>query len=695
LSSRCACDGIIQGDDLWSDPAEAEPFRICTLTARCGDVIIPSVISQADSPLRHLRDRLAQAAAQGGPTPPYEIPGLWVGLDHPPTHHSVPPARFYLERAEQILAQAPPPPSAATNRRWSRQATVYNLLVRASTAFDHNSDGRVSPEPTDAGWRETGTFVKSIALLPILHTMGFNTVHLLPITTVGRHGRKGNLGSVYAVRNPYRLDPLLGEPVLGLGPEAEFAAFVEAAHRLGMRVVVEFVFRTAALDADWVPEHPEWFYWIRADIPDRLSGEKRENAYGAPMFTPEELHQIEGQVGQGNLEDLPPPHPIYRQMFTPPPPAETVHKEGEAWIGTLPDGTRVRIPGAFADWPPDDPQPPWTDVTYLRLYDHPDFNYIAYNTVRMYDRRLARPENAVESLWRRIVGILPFYQEQFGIDGAMIDMGHALPRDLKRRTVEAARGINPDFAFWGETFSYDEDPHQEGYDAVVGNYWGLVWRPQQLVTDLLQPLAHRGLPLPFLAAPETHNTPRAAARPGGPQAARLAWALGCLLPAIPFCHSGLELAETLPVNTGLDFSPDDLPRYPPEVLPLFSIATYGWENEANLVDWIRRTLTLRARFADLVTNPDPATFRLLETDNPNVWTVIRQEQGPGLALVFNLDPERSHHFTLRLPTVGPVLTDLLTGMTWRLDHGHLRATWPPAGCALFELNPRALEGTDP
>ena len=59
---------------------------------------------------------------------------------------------------------------------------------------------------------------------------------------------------------------------LGLGAEAEFAGFVEAAHHLGLRVVLEFVFRTAAKDAVWASEHPEWFYWIRADVPDREAG---------------------------------------------------------------------------------------------------------------------------------------------------------------------------------------------------------------------------------------------------------------------------------------------------------------------------------------------------------------------------------------------------------------------------------------
>ena len=36
------------------------------------------------------------------------------------------------------------------------------------------------------------------------------------------------------------------------------------------------------------------------------------------------------------------------------------------------------------------------------MYDHPDFNYIAYNTLRMYDERLARPENAVGPPWDAI-----------------------------------------------------------------------------------------------------------------------------------------------------------------------------------------------------------------------------------------------------------------------------------------------------
>ena len=84
-----------------------------------------------------------------------------------------------------------------------------------------------------------------------------------------------------------------------------------------------------------------------------------------------------------------------------------VKKEEGRYIGTLADGTRLRIPGAFADWPPDDNQPPWGDVTYLRMYTHPDFNYIGYNTIRMYDTRLTQAEYVNRPLWDRIVGHHP------------------------------------------------------------------------------------------------------------------------------------------------------------------------------------------------------------------------------------------------------------------------------------------------
>mgnify|MGYP001034739635 CR=1 FL=1 len=635
--------------------------------------------------LSRVRQRLLDGVEAGqGRELTYAVPDLWIAPDRSPQAHRVNPYRFYLDCINRITARPPQPLiGGRSGGEWTGEAVIYNTLIRAATGYDHDEDGEVGLDPIGDGWMETGTFLKTIATLPMVKRMGFNVIHLLPVTAIGEDGRKGNLGSVYAIQNPYRLDPRLSEPALGMEPEVEFAALIEAAHHLGMRVVVEFVFRTASKDADWVAEHPEWFYWIRADIPNRKAGTEDGRAYGAPIFSDAELEQIRNQVERGHCDDLTPPHEIYRDMFTPPPDPENVALIDGSWIGTLEDGTRVRVPGAFADWPPDDPQPPWTDVTYLRMYDHPDFNYIAYNTVRMYDARLARPENRVELLWDRVIGILPYYQRQFGIDGVMIDMGHALPVPLKQRLVQKARETDPDFTFWDENFDITERSREEGYDAVIGNYWWLAYRPQKLVHDMLSRCATSGFPIPFFTAPESHNTPRAAARAGGVPYARLLWALGCLLPALPFCHAGFELAETLPVNTGLDFQPEELSRYPAEELPLFSEAAYGWENAPNLVDWIRRVLDVRARYSDLISDPDPSTFDLVSSDSPDVWAVIRRRGDRAVAILFNLNWSKTRAFHIRLPTEEEALTDLLSEKTFALKDGGLDETFEPAECVIL------------
>ncbi|MBN1813489.1 MAG: alpha-amylase [Anaerolineae bacterium] len=635
--------------------------------------------------LNLVKQKLTQALAAGkGEGISYAVPGLWLDPGGAPARRSINPYRFLLSSIEWIEGRPQEPLIAgAEHGEWSRHAVIYNVLVHAATGFDHDGDGKVSLDPVGDGWMETGTFLKTIALLPTVKRLGFNTVHLLPITTIGQDGNKGTLGSPYAIRNPYRIDPRLAEPALGLDVETEFAAFVDAAHHLGLRVVVEFVFRTASKDADWAAEHPEWFYWIRADVPDRVSGSQQEKAYGPPIFTLEELVRIKELAPRREHHDLIPPHSTYRKMFTPPP--ERVEMVDGRWIGTCADGTHARIPGAFADWPPDDPQPPWGDVTYLRLYDHADFNYIAYNTVRMYDRRLAKPENVVEPLWERVVGILPHYQRAFGIDGVMIDMGHALPMTLKQRMVDETRRINPDFAFWDENFTIARQNRDEGYNAVIGNFWWMAYRPQKLVDEMLRTCAQTGYPLPFFAAPESHNTPRAAARPGGLAYARMTWALGCLLPALPFCHAGFEVGEKLPVNTGLDFLPEELPDYPSEKLALFSEAAYRWENTPNLVDWIRRTLAIRARHADLITDSDPATCDLLETDNPHVWAVIRRQNKRAIGIIFNLDWENTHTFSVQLPTTQPHLSNLLSNDEFAVEESWLRTEFPPSHCAIVEL----------
>ncbi len=617
----------------------------------------------------------------------YSVPSLWIDPRGTPRRERVDPFVFYsgviaaLRRATPVRRRK----GAAGGGEWTADTVIYNMFVRTTTAFDHNGNGRIDLQPGPEGFRETGTFLKAIALLPYIRRCGAETVHLLPVTSIGHDGNKGNLGSPYAIRNPYELDENLAEPALGLDARTEFAAFVEAAHRLGLRVVVEFVFRTAAKDADWIRDHPEWFYWIREDVKLREPGEEDETRYGSPIFRREELDRIHSAVHEHRFDQLLPPHQVYRDMFTPPPAPGALRLSGGRYTGVLPDGRKAKIPGAFADWPPDDLQPPWGDVTYLRMYDHPDFNYIAYNTIRMYDARLAAPENINRPLWDRIIGIIPYYQKEFGIDGVMIDMGHALPMDLKAAMVRAARTLNPDFAFWDENFSVTARSREEGYNAVFGFCWIDQHHPDRM-TNLCRRFHDDPFPIPFFATPENHNTPRAAARPGGLLYARWAWVVNNFIPAIPFIHSGFELGEEYPINTGLDFTADQLRRYPSERLPLFSEYGYDWLNRNGFPDWLGRVARVRAKYRSLVTARAASSFHMLPEPNARVLAFARTADRPRrrLAVMGNMNFTGTEPVSVVLDTSRHEVRDLLGGGRHRLAGRRLQTELAPGQCLVFE-----------
>jgi starch synthase (maltosyl-transferring) len=622
----------------------------------------------------------------------YRVPGYWVNPHGRPAERTVTPEAFFVESIARLLS-APPIPATdghTTPGDWGGQAVAYNLFVRAGAAWDHNGDGDIDTQPNAAGWRETGTLLKAITLLPFIRSLGCNTIHLLPVTAIGRDGNKGDLGSPFAIRDPYALDEMLGEPALGLDVSVQFAAFVEAAHHLGIRVVVEFVFRTAAKDAVWAAEHPEWFYWIRAGTRDRIPGELCADAYGAPLWTPEELERVYRKVGTGEYIDLLPPHEVYRRMFLPPPRPEDVRLENGAWRATVVDPATgqietARIPGAFSDWPPDSDQPPWSDVTYVRLYDHPDFNYIAYNTVRMYEHRLAQPGNAVESLWEKITEVVPHYQRAYNVDGVMIDMGHALPPALKQRIVARARDIHPDFALWAEDFQLKPSARAEGYNVCLGPFMQTV-RDRAKLGRWLDTLSNTGVPVPFMANAENHNVPRAVTWPGGLSYARYAQAIGAFLPGVPYIHGGMEVAETRPVNTGFDFTEEERRALPAERLYLFSAGSYTWTREPNLVESLRRLHAVRQNYVGLVGDPSPQVIAVPDVGNPIVVCFVRgRALGPRLLIAGNSDMAAEQVAYLPVGPSGTKAVELLSGRSDAVRDGIISLRLAPGEVVVYKL----------
>jgi maltooligosyltrehalose synthase len=143
--------------------------------------------------------------------------------------------------------------------------------------------------------------------------------------------------------------------------------------------------------------------------------------------------------------------------------------------------------------------------------------------------------------------------------------------------------------------------------------------------EFLGRLAREQMPLPFFATAESHNTPRAFSRPFALEYVHYALAMSIMVPGIPFIHSGFELMETKPINTGLGFSDEMIRQHPTETLPLFSEWAFDWTRAHNLVGSVRYALTIRRQYADLLANPDPATVLIGHSDNPHIVPFVRQD----------------------------------------------------------------------
>lgn len=126
----------------------------------------------------------------------------------------------------------PRDPVEITNAEWTRDAVLYQLNTRQFT--------------------QDGTFAAAQTHLPRLAEMGVDIIWLMPIHPIGELNRKGSRGSPYAVRDYRAVNP-------EFGTEAEFRAFVDEAHRLKMRVILDWVANHSAFDNPLTQSHPEWY----------------------------------------------------------------------------------------------------------------------------------------------------------------------------------------------------------------------------------------------------------------------------------------------------------------------------------------------------------------------------------------------------------------------------------------------------
>jgi starch synthase (maltosyl-transferring) len=101
--------------------------------------------------------------------------------------------------------------------------------------------------------RLAGPFMDWGAHLERAAAMGFNWVFINPIQDCGYSG------SMYAIKDHYKIDRRYLDPSSGLSAEEQFKAVLARAHGLGLRVMLDVVINHTAFDSVLADAHPDWY----------------------------------------------------------------------------------------------------------------------------------------------------------------------------------------------------------------------------------------------------------------------------------------------------------------------------------------------------------------------------------------------------------------------------------------------------
>jgi alpha-amylase len=115
---------------------------------------------------------------------------------------------------------------------WIKQGNIYEVNVRQYT-----------PE---------GTFNAFSKHLDRLKEMGVQTVWFMPINPISKVGRKGTLGSYYAVADYKAINPEFGNI-------DDWKALVKSIHEKGMKVLIDWVPNHTGADHPWLTTHTHFY----------------------------------------------------------------------------------------------------------------------------------------------------------------------------------------------------------------------------------------------------------------------------------------------------------------------------------------------------------------------------------------------------------------------------------------------------
>lgn len=512
--------------------------------------------------------------------------------------------------------------------------SFYSLFVRSFSAWDHGN-----------GF-ENGTFLKTIALLPLIKEMGFNGVYLLPVFEMSQKNKKGELPSPYAIKNIMKIDSSYCDGHLaGMSAEEQFSALCEACHKLQMKIVLDFAFRTASRDSDLCEIHPDWFYWVRnhALLDFKAPG---CNEFGHTAVTEKNVKQLYKSDDMAR----------FSRSFTFSPDENAVklfENNVKSFTEQCSDKLGISVMPGFADTI-NDPQPAWSDVTFLKYYfdntenakrkfgeDFPPM--IAQDGIKC---SLFPCEKPNRELWNYVKRVVPFYMDTYNIDGARIDMAHALPKELTSEIMNEILKKNKNFLLWSEEFSSQCSTQlkEDGYGFFTGGIWDL-WDEVSYNSVNFNKRLYECISgeIPSVSCTETADTPRSMHNLGLLKSMASIVVTALLPNTVYFVNNAQEFAEKQPMNLGLRNTekgryvlPENHPFY--GKLAFFDRYQFDWKNRKHMYTAIKNALSMRLRYSEVLCDIDNYDLKQLKSTS-EITVICGWNKKKGYLLLFNRGTE--------------------------------------------------------
>ena len=115
----------------------------------------------------------------------------------------------------------------------NNQARICGINIRNFNAQDINKNEIIDPN------EESGNFINAIERLNEIKILGINTLHVLPITPVGKLKSLGTAGSLYAISGFDTINEQLLDTTSELSPKEQAKKFIDECHKRGIRVIID------------------------------------------------------------------------------------------------------------------------------------------------------------------------------------------------------------------------------------------------------------------------------------------------------------------------------------------------------------------------------------------------------------------------------------------------------------------------